>query len=240
MTTDATSNSSPSQPGPLAVAAVGLACIAYFVTMHALIASGAWPMLSLGLVFLPWAGALGSALLGSDANPSTKALRRAAALVGLAVVGAIVRRFGTDLAAHAGLLLYLENIAFLLALAALFANSLRAGREALVTRLARIVRNGDMPPSELRYTRIVTIAWAGWFATLATISSVLFVTQSRTVWSAFVNLAILPLVAAAFVVEYAIRRRMLRELPHVPLMAGVHAFRHHAAIARSDAGSGPR
>jgi uncharacterized membrane protein len=238
MTTDATSGPSASQRGPLAITAIGIACVAYAVAMHALIASGERPLLSLGLVFLPWVVASLTSLLSS--NRSTKALRRAAAVVALVAIGCIAWRFGADLAPHAGLLLYLENLMFMLALAALFATSLRGGREPLVTRLARVVRNGDMPPSVLRYTRIVTIAWAGGFAALAMVSSALYVTQSRTVWSAFVNLATWPLIAGAFVVEYAIRRRVLREEPYVPMMAGVHAFRHRAANERSDARSAPR
>ena len=236
MTTEATPNPSASRPGPLAFAALGLAGVAYFVTMHALIAGGQWPMLALGLVFLPWIVALLSSLLGSDANPSTNTLRRIGAVVALSVIVGIGWRFGADLAPRADLLLYLENLVFLLALAALFATSLRAGREPLVTRLARVMRNGDMPPSVVRYTRIVTIGWASYFAALAMVSSALFLTQSRTVWSAFVNLAIWPLVAGAFVVEYAIRRRVLRAVTHIPMMAGVHAFRRHAAIDRGDVG----
>ena len=234
MTTEATPLPSASRPGPLAFAAMGLAFVAYFVTMHALIASGRWPLLSLGFVFLPWIVALLSSLLAPDADPSTKSLRRVGAVVALAAIGGIGWRFGADLAPRADLLLYLENLVFLLALAALFATSLRPGREALVTRLARIMRKGDMPPSVVRYTRIVTTVWAGYFAALATVSSVLFFAESRTVWSAFVNLAIWPLVAGGFVLEYAIRRRVLREVPHIPMMAGVHAFRRHAAIDRGD------
>lgn len=209
--------------------------VAYFVAMHALIASGEWPMLSLGLVFLPWVLPLVSALVSpaNRADGSTSARRRWAAAGALIAVVGIGWRFGPTLAPRADLLLYLENAAFLLALAAFFATSLRAGRDPLVTRLARVMRGGDMPPPVMRYTRLVTIGWAGYFTALAILSTVLFATQSRTVWSAFVNLAIWPLVAGGFVVEYAIRRRVLPEVVHIPMMAGVHAFRQHGTIGRA-------
>lgn len=242
MTTDAPSSphSSTAEPGPLAVATMGLAFLAYFGTMHALIAGGEWPVLALGLVVLPWVVALLSSLLASDADPATRTWRRVGTVAALAVLGGLGWRYGADLAPRADLLLYLENLLFLLALVALFATSLRGGREALVTRLARVVRNGDMPPSVVRYTRLVTLAWAGSFALLAMVSTALFLTQSRTVWSAFVNLAIWPLVAGGFVVEYAIRRRVLRDVHHIPMMAGVHAFRRHATLDRGDIAGKPR
>ncbi len=224
MTADASSPiQQPSRPIALAMA---VAFVAYLLLLHALIVSGAWPRLTLALVFLPWV----VALLTSAAQASTKPLRRTFATGIAGVLAWMVWRYGDDFASRADLMLYLENLVFFLVLSTLFAVSLRPGRDALITRLARVARNGDMPPPVVRYTRLVTIGWAAFFAIASLVSSLLFFTQSRTVWSAFVNLAIWPLVAAGFALEYAIRLRVLREFKHVSMMTGVQAFRQRAAI----------
>lgn len=51
-------------------------------------------------------------------------------------------------------------------LAWFFGRTLRAGREALITRIARI-SDPALPPALQRYTRRLTALWCGWFVLAA-------------------------------------------------------------------------
>jgi len=91
-----------------------------------------------------------------------------------------------------------------------FGRTLRAGDVALCTRLADRL-HGPLNAAEIRYSRRVTFAWTLFFALMTATVAVLYVTVPRAVWSAFVNFAAIPLIAAMFAAEYAVRRRVL---PH--------------------------
>jgi hypothetical protein len=92
-----------------------------------------------------------------------------------------------------------------------FALTLRPGHEPLITAMAR--RMHGLTPEMIRYTRRVTIAWSLFFAAQLTMSVGLFCFAPLTVWSFFVNILDLPLVAAMFAAEYAVRLRVLDDPP---------------------------
>ncbi len=215
----------------------GLACIAYFIALHALVAARTMPSLLLALVLAPWAVAF--AALAAKRFNAAAGLRRAAIVIVACGLAVAVVWFARDrwatLVAKADLVLYLENALFFAWLAVLFAISLASPREPLVTRMARKARRGDMPPEVVRYTRLVTLCWAVYFAAIVAVSSFLYFGGSREAWSLFVNLLIWPLVAAAFVIEYAIRLTVLRHVRHVPLMTGFRAFRNRDVVGDADA-----
>ena len=207
--------------------AFGVGAAVYLAAVHWLLISGAMPLLSLLVIVAPWLVALLSNLW-SHGRTGSAAWRRGTAIAVVSGCAVVAWRWGDRLAAYADGVLYLENLVFLATLACAFAMTLRPGSEALVTRLARIERRGDMPPRVVRYTRAVTLVWSLFFVAAATASTILFLTQSRTVWSAFVNLALGPLVVATFVGEYLVRLRVLRGVTHGTLMAGVMAFHRRA------------
>lgn len=93
-----------------------------------------------------------------------------------------------------------------------FALTLRPGHEPLITAIARRM-HGELSAEMLRYTRRVTFAWCGFFAAQLTLSVTLFCFAPLVVWSFFVNILDIPLVAAMFAAEYAIRLRCLRNPP---------------------------
>ncbi len=216
-------------PGAAILVGGGVALAGYLLLVHLLIVRRALPLVLLAVVAAPWLVAIGSMLLkpGPDRRATTR--RRALAAALIAIVAFAAWRFGDRLASHADFVVYLENLVFVLALASTFAITVRPGREALITRLARTARNGDMPPAIVRYTRMLTLVWAGFFAAVAALSSALYFSQSLDAWSAFVNLALWPLVAALFAGEYAVRLRVLRGYRHGTMMTGVRAFRDRAA-----------
>lgn len=124
-----------------------------------------------------------------------------------------------------------------LALLALFANSLRAGREPVVTILARKSR-GFLSPAIVQYTRRVTWAWCGFFVTQVVASLLLLLFASPQVWSSFVNLCNLPLIGAMFCAEYAYRR--LRHAGRSPerLMDTLRRFRQIRTVPTGETNSG--
>jgi|GEM_PF-710529 len=199
-----------------------IAAAVYFVVLHRLIVDHTMAPLALMLIAAPWL------IAGASACAKAMTGRPAARIVlGVVVFGiamGLVARCGSVLDERVEWLAYLENLLFVLSLAGLFASSLFGPREALVTRLARVARQGDMPPAVVRYTRRVTMAWAAFFATAALVSTVLFATASREVWSAFVNLALWPSTVLAFGVEYAIRVRVLPQGAHTSPLDGMRLF----------------
>jgi len=104
-----------------------------------------------------------------------------------------------------------------------FGRSLRAADTALCTRLADRL-HGPLTARELRYTRQVTLAWTLFFAALTAAILALYVLAPLAVWSAFVNFAALPLVAAMFIGEYAVRRRVVPQTGRVGLLATLRTF----------------
>jgi uncharacterized membrane protein len=92
-----------------------------------------------------------------------------------------------------------------------FALTLRPGHEPLITAMAR--RMHGLTPEMVGYTRKVTIAWSLFFAAQLATSVALFCFAPLTVWSFFVNILDIPLVALMFVAEYAVRLRVLDDPP---------------------------
>jgi len=100
---------------------------------------------------------------------------------------------------------------------------LRAGDVALCTRLADRL-HGPLNAAEIRYSRRVTLAWTLFFALMTATVAVLYVSVPRPVWSAFVNFAALPLIAALFAAEYVVRGRVLPHTERRGIWATMRVF----------------
>lgn len=111
---------------------------------------------------------------------------------------------------NVALLYCIQHVGTNLALGTLFGRSLIGGREALVTRFARMAHNGPIPVAKARYTRQVTMAWTAFFAAMAVLSTGLFVLAPAAIWSVFANLLTMPLLALMFAAEHLVRVRVLR------------------------------
>lgn len=195
--------------------------VAYCVALHLLIAQRNMPRVALALALAP--GLLAGLSIGAKSRHAWSVP------IVMGLFGGVLWRFGDALAAGVDHVLYFENLAFDLLLALVFAITLRPGREALVTRLARIVHGGTIPDVIVPYTRAVTAVWAIYFIALASISTLLFFTQSREAWSLFINVLVWPITVALFAIEYAVRLRVLRDVDHVSLWTTMRAFRHRAS-----------
>lgn len=97
---------------------------------------------------------------------------------------------------------------FDLGIAAVFFGSLFTARP-LVERIARLF-HPDLPPSGVRYTRQVTRAWGVLMVLVALVSLYTALATSLRAWSLFNGLIVYLVIAAAFGVEYMLRRRLMR------------------------------
>jgi uncharacterized membrane protein len=109
----------------------------------------------------------------------------------------------------------------------IFARTLGAGREPLVTRIARHV-HGAVPPDMARFTRTMTVAWCAFFAAQLLVSALLFAFATHDAWSLFVNLLDLPLLALMFALQQAFRALCF---PHVPRVSVARIVKAFAAVS---------
>lgn len=124
---------------------------------------------------------------------------------------------------HTSTIYWFEHAATQSLLCIAFARSLAPGRESMCTMFARMV-HGALAPGMERYTRGVTCAWSIFFGAMVLVSTALFFAAPVSVWSAFANFLTAPLIALMFIAEYAVRRRLLPDVEHAGIVAGVQAF----------------
>lgn len=93
-----------------------------------------------------------------------------------------------------------------------FALTLRPGHDPLICAMARRL-HGPISAELERYTRGVTVYWTGVFTVQLLASILLFAFAPLVVWSFFVNILDIPLIATAFAAEYLLRLRILRDPP---------------------------
>lgn len=148
---------------------------------------------------------------------------RGATIAATAVCAGLVWTAWPLLKSHFPVIFLLQQACMWGGLLLLFAATLREGRTPLCTHMADLV-HGPLSEREQRYTRRVTQAWCLFFGVMGVTGAVLFFTAPGHVWSAFNNLWTLPLVAAMFVVEYAVRLLALPQTAHVGLFEAVRLY----------------
>jgi uncharacterized membrane protein len=121
-----------------------------------------------------------------------------------------------------------------LSLLTVFGASLAPGRKPIITVLAEKSR-GALPPAVLLYTRRVTWAWCLFCAGQLGCSLLLLSFAPVTVWSAFVNLCNLPLLAVMFCVEFAWRTWRHGSWPRERLIDGFRLARQVRTGSSHDA-----
>lgn len=115
----------------------------------------------------------------------------------------------------------------------IFGRTLGPGKQALITRLARAV-HGELPIPIERYTRRVTWYWCLFFAAMALGSTILLALVSVDAWLFFANVLNLPLLAAAFVLEYVYRLLRFPGFAHLSLSGTLRAFQSFRASMSGD------
>jgi len=104
-----------------------------------------------------------------------------------------------------------------------FGRTLLAGREPLITRLARSV-HGSLSPEITAFTRRVTMAWCAFFASQVLISALLLAFTPFDTWSLFVNVLNLPLLVLMFVGDHLYRAIRFPDHPRPSMARILRAF----------------
>lgn len=104
-----------------------------------------------------------------------------------------------------------------------FGRTLLAGREPLISQISRRV-NGSLNPEVVDYTRHVTIAWCVFFAMQVIISLLLYIFASLVVWSFFINVLNLPLLALMFVGEKTYRTARFPNHPKTSILKAIEIY----------------
>jgi uncharacterized membrane protein len=163
------------------------------------------PMLTVGLLLLwRWRGALTASLAAAG-------------------VGVLCFHFWPLFKQNFSLVYLIQQLGFYGLMAATFGVSLLPGRLPLCTQLADKV-HGPLGPPELRYTRQVTAAWVWFFVANMAATVLLYAFAPLRTWSLFVNFCSLPLIGLMFAVEYAIRRRVLKQVHTGGLIATLRVY----------------
>lgn len=203
------------QVGAVGALAVAYACLAHYTNASGNRAAGAALALA-PLCAVTLAAALRAGLRGI-----------AAALVACAGIAYA----WPWLTAHYSLLYWLEHAGTQSLIGYAFARSLAHGREPLCSRFARMV-HGALEPAVAAYTRALTRAWALFSFGMALASSALYLLAPLRVWSVFANFITGPLIALMFIGEYLLRRRLLPQIEHASILAGIEAYRASPSMAQ--------
>lgn len=99
-------------------------------------------------------------------------------------------------------------------LAAVFAATLRSGREALITRIATATWGGELPAELRDYTRALTRFWVLVFVVLTATAALLAAFAPYAVWSFVANFGAYAIVSSVLLAEYVYRRWRFRNYPH--------------------------
>jgi uncharacterized membrane protein len=149
---------------------------------------GSWPLLAVGAALLAWR------------MPQARRLAVMAAAL-LVAIGAL---------GHADLGMRAYPVAVNAIMLMVFLTSLWHGMP-VVERLARL-REPDLPPEAIRYTRQVTWAWCGFFAFNGTIAAGTALYASLKTWTLYNGVISYVLIALMFSGEWVLRQRLRRSL----------------------------
>ena len=109
----------------------------------------------------------------------------------------------------------------------LFGRTLLRGSEPLITGVARRI-HGALAPEIEAYTRRVTLAWCCFFAAQIIASGLLFAFAPLEIWSLFVGVLNVPLIALMFAGEYLYRVMRYPDHPRASMASALRAFAKQA------------
>ena len=109
--------------------------------------------------------------------------------------------------------IYMPPMLMLFGLFILFSQSLFGDQIPLITRYAMMLNDKDkIDERHYNYSRLLTILWSIFFLLMAIISLSLAIFSSLDTWSLFTNVISYILIAAFFVIEFYVRKRLFSNL----------------------------
>jgi len=204
----------------LRLVAAGLAGAAYLGGTHWLMTSAPSSSWNAVLIVGP--------MLAAAAVVARQRRQRALALVLAAATAALVVQAARGGGVAAETLYLGQHVAIHLLLAFVFGSTLAAGREPLVSALARRV-HGGLTPGMAAYSRKVNVAWTLYFVAMALVSVVIFATTPFALWATFANLVTPLAIVAMFIGEYLLRYRLHPEFERATLAQAVRAYAERTA-----------
>lgn len=122
---------------------------------------------------------------------------------------------------------FVPAVAINLAISALFAFSMFPGRAALVTQMARLHHDGDLPEPLVRYTRMLTLIWALLLAAMAIEAGLLAYYTNIATWSWAVNFVNPLILVLFFVGQFWYRRVRYRQYGEVSMVRAMQKIMRH-------------
>ena len=199
---------------------LGLCCAAYALLAHRA-ASAAHPAGYEAMVVSAPLLAVGLAL-------AWRSRRRTLWLTLWLVALAVIAVAGETMPDGTLWLLLFQSAGINAAMGLAFGRTLMPGSTPMVSRFAAVV-HGKLSPRLARYTRGVTLAWVVYFVFTSLVSILLFCAAPPAVWSGFVNLLSLPLLAAMFAGEYLVRMLVIPAAERTGFFQAVAAYRRFSA-----------
>ena len=198
----------------------GAGILIYALAMHYTSAVRPAPDAAAALVLAPFAI---TALITAWHAPA-----RIVMLLICTLAGGVVIAFWQTFTSHLGWIYYLQHVGIYVFLGLIFGRTLVNSRIPLCTQIG-VFLHDQMTERVIRYTRQVTIAWTAYFLLTAAISTLLFFLASFEAWSIFGNLLGGPLMTAMFLIEYAVRCRVLPPAERGNLANTWRAWKQHGA-----------
>ena len=200
------------------------ACVAYQYLVHSSVSNGQFDTLHLVLMWMPLA-ALACWIVARSRN---KPLWLSIVLAAGAIIYILEHRERLGLAVSSGI----SHAAVNLFLLWYFGSTLVPGREPLITRFARRL-HGVLQPAMEQLTRELTVAWCVFFSVQLIASALLYAFAPLHVWSLFINLLNLPLLALMFVGQSAFRTLRYPDCPRASIWQAIEAFTKDASLSKS-------
>lgn len=148
---------------------------------------------------------------------------RIVALLAIGAICLVLALSWSSVSRHYGAIYWAEHAGTQAFLFCFFGRTLLPGNEPICSHIARLV-HGSLTTALERYTRQITVAWTLFFGSMAGASTALFFLAPLATWSWFANFLTAPLIAAMFLVEYAVRRWLHPGMQHAHILDAVRIF----------------
>ncbi len=151
-------------------------------------------------------------------------------LLGLCVLALLAMLLKLDwLRANTAWVYFIQHAGMHTMLGVMFGRTLgKQHSEALCSQVSRVVYGDNLDAVFYLYTWRVTAVWTAYFALATLVSVGLFWLAPLEWWSVFANLLTPIIIGAIFVVEFAVRQRVLPRDRHASIAQTIKAYREYS------------